>query len=80
MRLLNDIPIRRKLTVVVLTISGVALFLAAASLFWFQTFLFRQSFERDLTTLAEIISKHSSAAIVFRDKASAEEVLRAMRG
>jgi len=78
MRFLKDTPIRRKLTVVVLTISGMALLVTAALLFWFQTILFRQSFERDLATLAEIIAKNSSAAVAFRDKSSAGEVLSAL--
>lgn len=78
MKFLKDTPIQRKLRFMVLTTSGTALLLAATLLFWFQTILFRQSFERDLVTLAEIISKNSSAALAFKDKASAEEVLSAL--
>ena len=75
----RNIPIRRKLTLVVLVSSTAALLVASAALFAFQVYTFRQSFMRDLTSLAEIISANSTAAITFRDGDAAREILAGLR-
>jgi len=75
----RDIPIRRKLMLVVLVSSTAALLVASAALFAFQVYTFRQNFMRDLGSLAEIISANSTAAITFQDGDSAREILAGLR-
>jgi len=75
----RNIPIRRKLTLVVLVSSTAALLVASAALFAFQIYTFRQNFMRDLAALAEIISANSTAAITFDDGDSAREILAGLR-
>ena len=75
----RNIPIRRKLTLVVLVSSTAALLVATAALFAFQVYTFRQNFMRDLVSLAEIISANSTAAITFGDGDAAREILTGLR-
>jgi two-component system NtrC family sensor kinase len=75
----RNIPIRRKLTLVVLVSSTAALLVASAALFAFQVYTFRQNFMRDLGSLAEIISANSTAAITFGDGDAAREILTGLR-
>jgi len=63
----RNIPIRRKLMLVVLVSSTAALLVASAALFAFQVYTFRQNFMRDLVALGEIVSANSTAAITFGD-------------
>jgi C4-dicarboxylate-specific signal transduction histidine kinase len=71
----RNIPIRRKLTLVVLVSSTAALLVASAALFAFQVYTFREGFVGDLGSLAEIISANSTAAITFQDSDAAREIL-----
>jgi C4-dicarboxylate-specific signal transduction histidine kinase len=75
----RNIPIRRKLTLVVLVSSTAALLVATAALFAFQVYTFRLNFMRDLVSLAEIISANSTAAITFGDGDAAREILTGLR-
>jgi C4-dicarboxylate-specific signal transduction histidine kinase len=75
----RNIPIRRKLTLVVLVSSTAALLVASAALFAFQVYTFRENFKRDLASLAEIISANSTAAITFGDSDAAREILTVLR-
>lgn len=75
----KNIPIRRKLTLVILVSCTAALLVASMALFAFQLITFRQSFTRDLSALAEIIARNSTAALTFKDKEAAEEILSALK-
>jgi len=75
----RNIPIRRKLTLVVLVSSTAALLVASAALFAFQVYTFRQNFTRDLESLAQIIAANTTAAITFQDGDAAREILAGLR-
>ncbi len=79
MRSLRDIPIQRKLRVIVLLTCSAALVVACGALFAFQFFQFRQDFERDLAAVASIIGSNSTAAISFADNEAAFETLSSLR-
>jgi len=72
-------PIRRKLTLVVLVSSTAALLVATAALFAFQVYMFRQNFMRDLASLGEIIASNSTGAITFTDADAAREILSGLK-
>jgi len=57
---------------------GVALLVACAALFGFQLLIFRQTFQRDLVALAQIISTNTTAAITFKDEEAANEILASL--
>ena len=79
MRAFRDIPIQRKLRVVILSVCSAALVVACGVLFALQYVLFRRDFERDLAAVAEIIASNSIAAISFEDEDAAREILSSLR-
>jgi C4-dicarboxylate-specific signal transduction histidine kinase len=74
----RNIPIRRKLMLVVLVSSTAALLVASTALFAFQIYTFRKNFMSDLSSLAEIISANSTAAVTFGDADAAREILTSL--
>jgi two-component system sensor histidine kinase/response regulator len=78
MRLLRDTSISRKLKVIILTTTSVALLIASAAFVAYDLFVFRQSMASDLSTLAKVIGTNSTAALTFNDHDSAKEVLSAL--
>ncbi len=78
MRLLKNLPIGRKITLIVLFSSGVGLSVALAALFAFQILTFRQNYARDLAALGQIIAENSTAAITFNDRGAADDILAAL--
>lgn len=75
----RNLPIRRKLSLVVLVTVGMALLLTCTALFIFELAAFRRSLKRDLGTLAGIIGQNSVSPLVFNDRTTAEEVLASLR-
>src|SRR5207245_823463 len=78
MRAFRDLSIRRKLTLIIMLTSSVALLLACAAFVSYDLYTFRQAKVHDLTTLAEIIGSNSTAALTFGDSNSAKEILGAL--
>ncbi len=72
-------PIKRKVTVVILLTSAAALGLTGGGLFVFQMFTFRKSFERDLSALTGIIATQNGMQILFDSPEDANETLRALK-
>ena len=71
----TDISIRSKVLLVTFVASLVALFAVAGELYVFQLRNFRQTFERELRTLARITADNCTAALAFNDAKTAGEVL-----
>ena len=76
--LLRDLPIRRKLVVILTIATGGALLLAGAGLLTLDFFRFRYEMVTDMETLAEIVAQNSTAAIRFHDRPTAKEILSAL--
>ena len=75
---LRNLSINRKLTLIIMAASTVALLLVSAGFVAFERVTFRQSMIRDLATLGEIIGRQSTAALTFDDQAAAQEILGAL--
>ena len=58
-----DLPVRRKLLLIVMLASGGALLAANAGLFLADFFRFRRELVRDLQSLAEVIAENCTAAL-----------------
>jgi len=71
----RDLPIRRKLALMTLASSVMALVFAGAGVFAWDIVQFRREIARDLSALARTISENSTAAITFEDAQSAGETL-----
>jgi signal transduction histidine kinase len=78
MLLLRDLPIRRKLVVILMIATGGALFLAGAGLLALDYFRFRREMVTDLETLAEIVAQNTTAPLSFHYPDAAEETLAAL--
>jgi signal transduction histidine kinase/ActR/RegA family two-component response regulator/HAMP domain-containing protein len=76
---LRDLPIRRKLTMVILLTCSVVLFLACAILGAYQIFDSRQTVVRDTTVLADVLARNTQAALAFQDETAAQQILLAVQ-
>ncbi|MGH7979763.1 MAG: ATP-binding protein, partial [Limisphaerales bacterium] len=79
MPVLQDIPIKRKLTAIIMIASTVALLLVSGGFIAYELATFRQTMKNDLLTLAQITGDQSTAAVAFRDQATAEEIIRHLK-
>ena len=79
MRLLRDIPINRKLMVIIVLTSGLALLLSGVAIVVSDTVLYRAGIRRDLEALAQIVAGNSTAALSFENAEDAQETLATLR-
>jgi diguanylate cyclase (GGDEF)-like protein len=75
MRILHSMPLRRKIILVIMTISTVSLLLASAAFIANDRITTRQAADEILNTMAEIISANSREAVLSGDKQAAQETL-----
>src|SRR5712692_10283414 len=78
MRVFRGLSIRRKLTLIIMLTSCVALLLASVAFVIYDRITFRRAMARDLTVLANVIGTNSAASLTFNDPKSAQEVLGAL--
>lgn len=76
---IRNLPIGRKLTLLLLTPCLVVLLLAGGALLAFQVRLFRGDFARDIAAVADIVGENSTAAIAFNDPKSATDILKSLK-
>jgi signal transduction histidine kinase len=76
---LRNVPIRRKLMLIALLTTGGALLLAGAALILFNIVRFRNEMVVDLTSLADVVARNSTAVLSFSDPAAGAETLRSLR-
>ncbi len=75
----QDISIKRKLTVITMVASTVALLLVSGGFVLYELTTYREIMQRDLSTLAEVIADQSTAALSYDDAEAAEEILSALK-
>jgi signal transduction histidine kinase/DNA-binding response OmpR family regulator len=78
MRLLRDLPIKRKLTIIIMLTSSVALLLACIAFVAYEQVVFRETLVTDMVRRAKGVGDNSSAALSFHDPASAEQTLKSL--
>ncbi|MCX6903990.1 MAG: PAS domain-containing protein, partial [Verrucomicrobia bacterium] len=78
MRLFRHIPIKRKLTLITLLTSGVALLLASVAFVAWELVVFRKTMVNGALITAEMVGYNSCAALSFDDPASAAETLKSL--
>ncbi len=77
---LRDLPIRRKLTLIIMIATGTALLLAAVAFTANDLLTLRRTASNDLEILAEITSANSAAAVLFQDPKAVHETLGFLDG
>jgi signal transduction histidine kinase/CheY-like chemotaxis protein len=78
MTALRNLSITRKLTLLAMFTSGIAVVLSSASFLVYDLVTFRTLLTQDLVTEGEIVSYNSAAALAFKDQASANVQLSAL--
>src|ERR1700722_10390671 len=76
---LQDLSIKRKLLLITMLTSTVALVLFSASFLVYDLISFRHFLSEDLATQADIIGYNSAAAMAFKDQNAATETLAALK-
>src|ERR1700756_437287 len=76
--ILQDLSIKRKLTLITMLTSSLALVLFSASFLIYDLVSFRHLLSQDLMTQAEIIGYNSAGAMEFKDEAAATATLAAL--
>ncbi len=71
----RDLSIKRKVMLVTITASLVALFAVAGGLYAFQLRNFRHTFRRELQTLAQVMADNCATALAFDDAKTATDVM-----
>ena len=77
-RSFTDSSIRIKLLILMAANSSLALLLAGVSFLGFEAFQYRNAAQRELTTLADIVSAGTTAAVSFVDERAANETLTSL--
>lgn len=75
----ENLPIKRKLTLVIMLTSVAAILLACAGFAIYELVTFRRTMVSDLTTLANVIGATSTAALAFEDTTAATSFLAALK-
>jgi two-component sensor histidine kinase/HAMP domain-containing protein len=78
-RFFRNLSIKRKLTLIDLLTTTIALCVACGAFIVYERVSFRRTVLRELTVTAEIIGRNSTAALAFDDARTAEEILSALR-
>jgi len=74
----QNMSIGRKLTVIIMTISGLTLLLACFAIVIYDIIELRQGMVNDTFTLANMVAENSTAALTFHDAQAAKEILRSL--
>jgi signal transduction histidine kinase len=75
----RDSPIERKLFIVTVLVTAVAMLLAGAAIFVSDAILFHRNLDIDLNALSQIVADDSTAALTFNDPQTASEILHALQ-
>lgn len=76
---LANLPIQRKLMIVIMLTSGSVVFLTLISFLTYEYFTFQRSTVRELSTLGSILATNSTAALAFDSPAEANDILSALK-
>jgi len=78
MRLLRNIPIRRKLTIITMLTSGVALLLACVAFVVYEQVTFRRTMKAELSVLTDLFDDNVAPGLTFNDAKSIETTLNSL--
>jgi len=76
---LRNIPIRRKLIIIMLLTSIMVMFMMRAAFFTYEYLTFREGMVRQTTLLGQILAVNSTASLAFDNPGDAQETLSALR-
>jgi signal transduction histidine kinase len=77
--MLRNVPIRRKLTFLLLATGVIVMVLMRGAFFTYEYLAFRKTTLRHLSTLGDILASNSTAALTFANPDDAREILAALK-
>lgn len=77
--MLRNVPISRKLTLIILLTSAVVMLLMRGTFLTYEFVTFRSATLRQLSTLGEMLAANSTAALAFENREDASEILSALQ-
>jgi signal transduction histidine kinase/ActR/RegA family two-component response regulator/HAMP domain-containing protein len=77
--LFRGMPLRKTLMAMMLLTSGSVLVLTCLGFSAYEYFNFRRGIVQHLTTISDMIARNSTAALAFKDREGAEEILSALK-
>ncbi|MBU4118845.1 MAG: response regulator [Proteobacteria bacterium] len=75
----NELPIRKKLLLIIMLVTGGVLFFVNIVMFSYDYFTFRHILANNLAVLTKAIAENAKSAVVFSDQDAATETLTALR-
>src|SRR5438876_11862767 len=75
----RDIPIKRKLTSVIMLASSIVLLVTCLAFVTYDLLTFRREMTRNLATLAQVVAANSAGAVAFIDESEASEKLASLK-
>ena len=75
----RDLPIRRKVALVVVLTSAIVLLLTSAAFMIYEWSTFRRAALTNMTMLGRIVADNSTAALRFRNEADVRDILSTLR-
>ncbi len=78
MRFLQNIPIKRKLTIITMLTSGVALLLACIAFVTYEQITFRHTMASELSVLTDLLDDNVAPGLTFNDPKSIETTLNSL--
>jgi two-component system, NtrC family, sensor kinase len=79
MRVLRNVPIQRKLTLITMLTSGLALLLACLAFMTYELVVFRRDLVNDASATAAILAENSASALAFSDPSAAAQTLASVK-
>jgi PAS domain S-box-containing protein len=79
MQYLRDLPIRQKITSVIMHISGVVFLLVSAALFRFQVYTLKRQSAHELAVVGKITAHNCATAVMFKDEGAADQILAGLK-
>ena len=77
MRRFRNLPITRKLTLIIMATSATALLLTGVGLMVYDVLTFQRAIAANLSALAAVVGSNTAATVVFDDAEAAREALGA---
>ena len=78
MAFLRNLPIKRKLTILMVFVSGITLILACAAFLTYELATFKRKMALDLEIIAQITGANSASSLSFDDAHSAAQTLKSL--
>jgi PAS domain S-box-containing protein len=79
MRFLRNLPIKQKLTLIIMLTSGVALLLACVAFVAYDHVSFRRAMATELSVLTDMFDDNVAAGLTFKDAESVEKTLASLK-